>query len=369
MAKIKDDRCADNGSVASETAPVISCRQESLEPLVTAGASAHHGERRYYPNLDIVKYLAALCVVVIHLTAVQMFERPLWLETVIRTAVPFFFVSAGFLMDSHATSGGGFHAYFCKKTMTFLRLWLIWLAIYIPLDVVMELQQECSINSFFMWIFTVVSSGQGFWSWPMWYLFSSIIGCALIGLLCRRHVVRGLIWLCLSAAVLYVLAKNLSSILPPDCGLNETKILFIGDRAERFFSGAIFIPAGILLNRVWREESESWLQSLIAVILIAVGILMACYGITLDILPRSIGLVLLAISLPQVRFSTMAIRQQSMWIYYIHMYCIGTLLLLGMNPHSDRIFIFGLTLSMLAGYILYALSRHPRFSFLRALVR
>lgn len=295
-------------------------------------------------------------------------ERPLWLSTVIHTAVPFFFVSAGFLMGGHAEKGGDFPAYFRKKSLTFLKLWLIWLVIYIPLDVVMELQQDYSVQSFFRWIFKVVSSGEGFWSWPMWYLFSATIGCALISLACRRNVLRGVLWLSLTAIALFVVAKNLTCFVPSSVRLSETMITFIGGRADRFLSGAVFIPAGIILGRSLPVRPDVRIVSFLSVILIAAGCVMACYGVTLDTLPRSVGLVLLAVVLPQVRFNTMPVRMQSMWIYYIHMYCLGALILFGVEPNHGLFVALGIILSVLTALILYILTLCPRFRFLRTLV-
>ena len=97
---------------------------------------------------------------------------------------------------------------------------------------------------------------------------------------------------------------------------------------------------------------------------------MGYHNITLDILPRSVGLVLIAVLLPQAKFNTYSIRQQSMWIYYAHMYCVIILMYFQIHFHIP-IKIYELTaviLSLFVGWVLTKISNTQRFKFLRVLI-
>jgi len=97
---------------------------------------------------------------------------------------------------------------------------------------------------------------------------------------------------------------------------------------------------------------------------------MGYHDIALAILPRSIGVVLIAVLLPQVKINSSSLRQQSMWIYYSHMYCLVVLMFLMIHLqfpvaiYDSAAFI----LSMTAGWVLTRISNTVRFKFLRVLI-
>ncbi len=339
---------------------------EAITEKTRTGGKLHFA---VFSNIDIVKYTAALCVIWVHLSYVLQIGNSFFVATLTHTAVPFFFVCSGLLMGWHARADGDFSTYFRHKCLLFFRLWIIWLVIYIPLDIVTELQGDYSLNSITRWILLTIGAGQGFCSWPLWYLFSSFIGCFIVSILCRKRQVLGAVIIFISAAVVFVFVNKFSDIL---FGLfdieSKTYEYYFVFAAGRYLVGSIYISAGILLSYLPFDKFSDWALCAAATVLITIGCLMADYNIMLNELPRSIGVVVLAICLPQIKIDTLQIRQQSMWIYFIHMYWIGCLQLLKLESQHVLFALLSYTLSIVSGYVLSKLVRHRHFTFLRKLI-
>ena len=97
---------------------------------------------------------------------------------------------------------------------------------------------------------------------------------------------------------------------------------------------------------------------------------MGYHKITLDILPRSVGLVLIAVLLPQAKINTNSLRQQSMWIYYSHMYCVIILVFLKIHFQIETAIydIAAVVSSLAVGWILTRISHTRHFKFIRVLI-
>lgn len=138
----------------------------------------------------------------------------------------------------------------------------------------------------------------------------------------------------------------------------------------RALLGPICVSAGITIN--WLRLKPTSIRPVIffAVLLIVTRCIMGYHDIALAILPRSIGVVLIAVLLPQVKINSSSLRQQSMWMYYSHMYCVIILMYFQIHFHI-AIEIYELTaviLSLFVGWILTKISDIKRFNFLRVLI-
>ena len=333
--------------------------------MITLGAG-------YYPNLDILKYLSALCVVWIHVSGMSGYANPKWFDIILTTAVPFFFVSSGLLMGKHAEASGNFSKYFKNKSINLIRIWIIWLLIYLPLDI-FECCPVLTIKWIAAWSKHALIYGEGGLSWPLWFIFSMIIGCLLLSVATRKRIILGtIVVFILSSALSFFTSMTSPSDLYGYFGIfgNSPTPPLIDVRLIRLLSGPICLSAGIMLSWIRFKQTDKRYVISIAFLLIVTGCIMHCYGIALNILPRSIGLILIAILLPQVKINTRFIRQQSMWIYYCHMYCIILIRDLYVQNHFQTI-PYGLTVmiaSMAVGWILTKISDTQRFKFLKFLI-
>ncbi len=139
-----------------------------------------------YRSIDLLKFLLSLMVVGIHARAISDGNMPFLLETVASLAVPFFFITSGFLLckktfaDSGVLKSDGLVALtaFLRKAT---RLYVLWTLIYLPF----------TLAAFYIggrpWYVDLAVFIRGFlfigehaFSWPLWYLLAAIVGVFLI---------------------------------------------------------------------------------------------------------------------------------------------------------------------------------------------
>lgn len=329
-----------------------------------SGLTSTHGYKQY-PNLDIIKYLAAICVVCIHLGCFIKTAEPYpnWFAIIIHTAVPFFFTCSGFLIGINAASKPDFSKYLFKKSLKFLKIWAIWILIYLPLDILAyQNYTHLSIDWIVNWFFYSIIHGQGILSWPLWYLFSMTIGCLIISLSCRKNIKIGTSCVVVITALIYISLNIIPTNQLPSI------LQIFKDLSYTYLTGAIFISSGIILSWIKFQHSDIRLLLIVAIAFIILGCVMYHYDIILNTLPRGIGLTMLAVTLPQIKFNTISVRQQSMWIFYIHMYCIGVLVSININTHPVFFFISSIMLSIITGALLTIITRLKSFYFLKILI-
>jgi len=109
------------------------------------------------------------------------FPNPKWLDIIISTAVPFLFVSSGLLMDNHSGESDNSSSYFRDKAVKFIRIWVIWMLNYLPVDMLFH-RPDISLQWIINWAQHAILYGEGTYSWPLWFIFSMIIGCLLLSL-------------------------------------------------------------------------------------------------------------------------------------------------------------------------------------------
>lgn len=156
-----------------------------------------------YPSLDLMKFICSILVVMIHLTPFGEYE---FLNFVIhnyvaRIAVPYFFVTSGFLLF-RKTSYDNFNMnYTFKYALRLLRMYLIWSVIYFYLNYKIIINDERGLlHGILVYIrdFLFVGSNGG-----LWYLNATIFAVILISILVKKKCsLRRIILL---AGILYIL--------------------------------------------------------------------------------------------------------------------------------------------------------------------
>lgn len=326
--------------------------------------------RRFYSNINILKYLSAICVVWVHATHMVDLVNPGWLEVILRSGTPFFFVSSGFLMAKHSTSSTKLSCYLRNKSAGFLRLWGVWLLIYLPFDLLWCIHEDMTLDASMIiaWLIHTLIYGMGIWSWPLWFILSLTIACFLLSLVIRKNIVVGTLAIFITCSVIYIVADNTGSSysvpwLQPEQSVDIPVI------AWRMLAGTIFVSAGVLTAIMLPDNVNVLVILGSGIILIAIGTIMWHLDIILDRLPRGIGLLLTAISIPQARIDSRSIRQQSIWIYYSHMYCLGIIGFLQLDNNKLLFMTLSMGLSIAAGWALTRISDTKRFQCLRQLIK
>lgn len=108
----------------------------------------YKGKKIYYENLDILKYICAVLIIILHLRPFINFSNELDLafnNIITRICVPVFFVITGYFVAKKETGNSNYINDYIKKMIP---LYLVWSVIYIPVLVGTMLQYLPTINSF-----------------------------------------------------------------------------------------------------------------------------------------------------------------------------------------------------------------------------
>lgn len=275
-----------------------------------------------YNSIDLAKFFMAFCVIAIHTQPLVNCNNDFILsiyDSIVRLAVPFFFITSGFLLEKKC-DGSNDTAVIGKQMNKILRMYLIWTLIYTPLEIVHAFSSGTSlIKEILLYFRDMVFVGEHYNSWPLWYLLSTIYGLALIYYVKKKKLsAKGLLVI---SIVFMMISFGIDSFVSID---NLSGVLFVSQKLikltignGRILQGLFFISLGMLLS----EKSNAFLSTLLFVF----GFIGNCL---LDGFIGSIFLTISAVGLfgiiKNIKLSNTAIwkhlREYSTIIYLIHMY-------------------------------------------------
>ena len=151
---------------------------------------------RQYNSIDLFKFLFAFAVIDIH-------TKPLvncsikWLislnEVIICMAVPFFFISTGFLFGNRLLFSDDFNQLESSRNLSqnsellkdylirIIKMYLLWMLIYSPLAVAYYINSGYSLfKSAASFLIGLIFVGEQYNSYVLWYLLSTIYAISLI---------------------------------------------------------------------------------------------------------------------------------------------------------------------------------------------
>lgn len=212
--------------------------------------------KKYYPGIDLMKFLAALLIVYIHtyenvqLTS-QATELGYVFMSIAKIAVPFFFITSGYLffskIEPHMKNGAILFRYLKRL----LILYVIWSAAYLPMSIASLLQagkHSAPINiARYIRNFIFVGSYSHLWFFP-----SLMIAVFLVYELYKKLPAYGIVAV---AAVFYVIGMIGNSYYVFFKGNTQfIKILTIYSKAftttrNGLFEGFLFVALGLFLSK------------------------------------------------------------------------------------------------------------------------
>ena len=159
----------------------------------------------HYKGIDLVKFIMAILIVTIHaqpFTSVNENLNQIVVDCIARLAVPFFFISSGFLLFRKEGNEWNHVKRYCLRM---LKLYLIWTLIYLPLNL-----YECVVSKqMHLWDAvpdiarrTVLSGSY----MQLWY-FPAVIVAVLLVALCVRCKIKDGVML-LIGSILYILGLS-----------------------------------------------------------------------------------------------------------------------------------------------------------------
>lgn len=212
-------------------------------------------QRSNYNSLDLFKFIMSTFVVIIHTFPWDSFENNFFinaLDLLTATAVPFFFLTSGFLLagkfgDSYASEEN--RQIVSRRIKQFVKLYLIWTAIYLPLAIYSYVIEDYSVlYSLAVTLRKIVFRGENFNSWMLWYLLSTIYALAFIWITMKLKFKRKHLVVCSGLFFVLIILINIIAWSERDfnalLGLVKTAITYtITD--GRVLNGLVYIPLGI----------------------------------------------------------------------------------------------------------------------------
>lgn len=292
-------------------------------------------------SLDILKFIMAVAVVVLHVGS--LYGEPCvygpavwWFENL---AVPFFFISSGYLIGRHIgdSDGAAGKTYLRGKSRRYLHLFVVWSFIYLPVSLVLYSDGAAiGLKTVFDYVGRIAVMGQFEGAWFLWYLYSSVFVYFLLSL-CGD--IRRRIWLYAAFfGVIYIIGRTTDMM-----GLPKYPDIVVTGVCTRVLGGGVYIVAGMLLYRYRRFAVNVGVSA--AVLAASIGLFALC-GRFYELF----GGVALALLAMYVRVGGDALcrrlRYLSMWIYFLHMYVLDIFIACGLvsdNAVSTLAWIAGLT--------------------------
>ena len=316
----------------------------------------------------------ALFVVGVHVNA--FFDcKSDTLYALLNLAVPFFFVSSGFLLQNKIEKELNTNTVLRKNIYKILRLYLVWIVIYLPISLyVYWNNDESMMRDFYNYLHLVLFIGETKFAWNLWYLHAMLVSLILLYVFIKLRVKILYIWIiAISLMVLgYYLKVGLDSshhLFKNICEFN--KKLFVNPNRNGLYEGFALISTGIMIRKYFSRLNHCLF---VGAILLGFYYLLSIYNLPLNLLFGGAGLFLVAI---YFRLNDHTIYPQfriySMLIYFLHMYFIFLAFeLYGYKIIDKQHFIMAwiaiFCVAFLATYIINQLRGYRPFSWLKYLL-
>ncbi|MDE5929627.1 MAG: acyltransferase, partial [Muribaculaceae bacterium] len=318
-------------------------------------------------GVDLVKYIMAFAVVAIHFRPNfdADWEYPFLFEWFIRLAVPYFFITSGFLLERRLASMPDWHDRrnaIIRKTGRLFKLWVVWLAISLPLAIYSysyALQDGNIADTIKSYAYGLIVNGWAPRAAPLWFIYSMIWVFLIIAVSQRlKHYKFKLI---MAFAVLTFMYWAAPLTQNPYLNLLKTY-------TSHLLSGGIYILSGMILHDCKKTNSYSF-----AAICIAVSLALGYFKMPYNPVIGGIGLFAIALKLPlRATARTLSLRYQSMWIYYLHEYVLfATFILLSMKDFMSNPWLMMAVVFFFVAFLAYVMNRlqnQPRYKVLNFLV-
>lgn len=285
--------------------------------------------QKQFHAIDICKLLMAICVVAIHTCPLYFCEIGIVnsiYDSFVNMAVPFFFLSSGFLLAQKFTSSLSTQENILttkKYLLKIIKMYLIWTAIYLPIAIYHFIStNEGLLDSFLLYIRGFIFMGEQYNSWQLWYLLSTIYALIFVIILMSLKLSPKKVLIISSVVFAISIGINYLSAYQGDATgllalLKKAIKLSIGN--GRILTGIFYIPLGIMLARKQLNAVVSWIMFVGGYVLNV--LVNNSYLDSILIAISTIGLFCVVNSLTLPNSGSYRIcRKMSTVVYFIHMY-------------------------------------------------
>lgn len=298
------------------------------------------------PGIDIVKFIMAIAVAYVHFTAIFIADKndiPMAVEWFMRCAVPFFFITTGYL-TAHSLNDKG---KMISRGLRLFRVWALWTLLYLPLIFIDNVSYGEGIYEMAK---QLVYTGTVGYTWHMWFIYSMAFFFIFECMLLNRPVLRRI------ARVVYLFCFVYYSYTMYHY---DTLLNSIGDLVnERIVYGFQIILFGVYIRR--RYEKGKAKKGMDMAILFVLSMVFYIFDLPCWDTLGGAAFFILAISIKiKPRNLYLTLRSESMWIYYIHMFVLFALFMnygrLALD--TTQLMVLSLILSIVFAWLLTMLQK------------
>lgn len=280
-----------------------------------------------YNAIDVLKMFMAFLVIGIHVGAIFEIEYPLFLNFILGTAVPFFFICSGFFIQNKIIkTGNSFYTLkdSCKK---YLKLYILWHLVYFPMAL-----KHLWFNERNFWgdmlycLHQFLFVGEIIYSWPLWYLHGLIVAIIFIYVLQKAKFSLMKIWI---ISIIMMLIGYYIQIVTASASTNGNILYYICQSsvdlwgtADRNgpFRGFALVTTGMMIRQYHHCIRYEYVLGIICV---TISWLLFYYSLPFHLIFSGGGLFIIASSILLKNSPVYsACRTHSTFIYFIHMYFV-----------------------------------------------
>ena len=267
----------------------------------------------------------AFCVIAIHTTPLKDIDNDTisrMYEAAVSIAVPFFFLSSGYLIGRKIQNAKEFNDLLVERQQRkIIKYYVIWTIVYLPLTILGFYKAgDGLVKSLVQFIRNVLFQGENYYSWPLWYLLSAIYGITILKLLVEsqketnKFNFYSIVIICFCVfmhfATDYIVNLNSTNNVVATVSLLLEKTIGKG----RLFSGVYYILLGNLI-----AKGEYNIDRIYLLTIFIVSYLMVAFTSFLPMkVVMCITFFLLVISV-NVTGNGIYFRRTSTIMYYTHM--------------------------------------------------
>lgn len=351
-------------------------------------------KKDYYRSVDLLKIICSVMIVCIHTSPLASYDgrvNSFFVNCICRVAVPFFFISSGFLLFKRAgvsPVNGSTVKNYLKRILV---LYLFWSAVYFPITAV-EMYRchdpEVAGLIFLNWLKNMIfTAGYGF----LWYLPATIVAVAVVGFLLKKGVsvnkiiaaglVLFLIGLC--GQTYYGLVKEIP--FPETVkGFFSGFYDIIGTTRNGIFEGIVFIALGAGLSQ---KENYGKITSSFLMLVLSFGLLSGEFAVVSKmgwrleydmyffLIPCAYYLLKCALCIED-RFKVLdgvkwagLLRPYSSLIYFTHMIFVDGYCFLTPYKYTNSLIMFaiGIVPTVILSSVIILVSKTKPFAFVKKL--
>ena len=309
--------------------------------------------------IDVMKYIMAFCVIAIHTTPLKDIDNDTisrLYEAAVSIAVPFFFLSSGYLIGLKIQNTKEFdNVLVGRQQKKMIRYYVVWTIVYLPLTILGFYKAgDGFVKSLIQFIRNVLFQGENYYSWPLWYLLSAIYGLTTLKLLVesqketKKFNFYSIVVICFCVfmhfATDYIVNLNTTNNVIVTVSILFEKTIGKG----RLFSGVYYILLGNLI-----AKSEYHIDRIYLLTIFIASYLMVAFTSFLPIkVIMCITFFLLVISFKATR-NGIYFRRTSTIMYYTHMIVFFILNIVANNEMYGWIgFVFCCIVTNILAYVL-----------------